>query len=393
MITMLLASRNFKVLLVKRVLSAFSSSLTGNYTSIYVFKLGAGPIQLGILNSIGSIASSLTALPIGWFADKYSIRKTYLFCLFLAVLAPLFYALSFNWQFSAVPIIIGYINVWSLQMLEWTVIANVIGREERATSFGLYFAVSGIATVIAPFIAGVLLDMIGGLRVESIRVLYIIQFILMLLAFTWVFFKLKDIKYSRTELEKRNFIKDFKEIFDISQARKWLIVEFLGTFAFGIAQPFVMLYIVEIKGATALELGLMGSIQNLVYTIFSIPLGKLADKIGRKKTIFIFRPFLYIFFLLVIFAPNIHYIFLAFALRGIVMGSMGAWTSLRMEQVSYEQRGRWGAILSMIRGITRAPAPLIGGYLWTLINPASPFIALILIDLAIRMPMLAKLHE
>lgn len=384
--------RNFKILVVKRILSALSSGLTSNYSSIYISKLGADPVQLGSLNSIGGLLSSLTALPLGWLADTKSIRKTYLFLLLLATLSPLFFGLSNTWQLTLIPIVIGFINMGSLQMLEWAIIANSIKRKERAAGFGLYFASSGLALVLAPLIAGLILNTTGGLQVNSIRNLYFLQFAIMFLAFIWVYSRLEDINRSRKE-EHNNFMKDYRDVMNLSQTKRWLLVEFLGAFAFGIAQPFIMLYLAEFKGATALDLGLFGSIQNIVYTASSIPMGKLADRIGRKKTILLTRPLLYIYFLTIAFAPNIFYIYIAFFLRGIVSSSMGAWTSLRMELVYPRQRGRWGAIISTIRGLTRAPAPLIGGYLWAFYNPALPFIALIIIDLSIRMPILSTLKE
>ncbi|RLI23096.1 hypothetical protein DRO57_09165, partial [Candidatus Bathyarchaeota archaeon] len=49
-------SYNFKVLIVKRGLESFFSGFTSNYTSVYVTKLGADPVQLGGLNSLGGIA-------------------------------------------------------------------------------------------------------------------------------------------------------------------------------------------------------------------------------------------------------------------------------------------------------------------------------------------------
>ena len=154
-----------------------------------------------------------------------------------------------------------------------------------------------------------------------------------------------------------------------------------------------MVYAAEVKGASALTLGLMGSAQNLAYTVSSIPLGKLADTIGRKKTIALLRPLLYSSILLLVFAPNETFLILASALRGLTWGAMGAWSSLRMELVESEWRGRWSGVIGLLRGLARTPASLVGGLLWTSISPSAPFLMLIMIDATVRLPLILTMPE
>lgn len=117
----------------------------------------------------------------------------------------------------------------SFQMLEWAIIANSTRRKERAEGFGIYFAVSGVALVIAPLLAGILLDKTGGLQLLSLRNLYFIQFIVMAISFIWVYFKLEDMKRITSSIEGNNSIKDLLEVLKVRRIKRWLMVELSGS--------------------------------------------------------------------------------------------------------------------------------------------------------------------
>ena len=97
--------------------------------------------------------------------------------------------------------------------------------------------------------------------------------------------------------------------------------------------------------------------------------------------------------LTLVFAPSKTYLIIAAALRGLSWSAMGAWSSIRMELVDRPLRGIWSGLIGMLRGIARAPASLIGGLLWTNLNPGAPFIMLVLVDISIRMPLVLKMPE
>ncbi len=386
-----LLRKNYRVLLAKRITYSFASGLTQNYTSVYIVKLGANPLQLGGLNSVGSLFSSLLALPIGWLADYYSLRKIYIISLTFTLLVPLIYALANSWELTVVPIMISYINMWSISLLESIIITESLQEKNRATGFGLSYAASGVASIISPTIAGIILSHLGGLSTQSMKVLFIIHFFIILASFIWVSANLEEVRLFPQP--NRGSFKEFRRLFRYSGVEKWLIVETLGAFIFGAITPFVMVYAAEVKGADALTLGLMGSAQNLTYTISSIPLGKLADTIGRKRTIAVLRPILYTSILLLVFAPNNTYLIIASALRGLTWGAMSAWSSFRMELVDSEWRGRWSGVIGLLRGLARTPASLVGGLLWTNIDPSAPFIMLVIVDITIRLPLILMMPE
>lgn len=384
----------YKVLAVKKFLDSFFSGFTSNYVSIYIVKLGADPVQLGGLNSLGSLVSALASAPMGWLVDCYSARKVYLAVVFLSILFPLSLATSTDWRIAVVPMALYYLTMVSSMVVENVILANSLRRGDRATGMGLTQSLAGVAMIVSPAIAGFLLDKLGGLQADSIRLLFLIQLAGSCLTFTWILLKLKEIPTRRlTGGTKFSFPSDFREVLSSSRSRRWLLVESLGSLIFGMIIPFIYVYAAEIKHADAITLGLMGSAMNLTYTLSALPLGRLADRVGRRKAILLLRPTLYLSMLLLILAPSPEYLILAMALRGLTWGGSSAYFTLALELVRSSQRGRWSGVIQTLRSLARVPAPLIGGLLWSLVDPSSPFIAMILLDLAVRLPLIASTPE
>ena len=83
----------------------------------------------------------------------------------------------------------------------------------------------------------------------------------------------------------------------------------------------------------------MGTIGTLGSLIFLVPFGRLADKYGRKKIIYLTRPFNYLSILVVILAPSPEYLILAAFLGALqTVGNLMEIT-MEHELVPAEQRG------------------------------------------------------
>ena len=90
--------RAFKVNIARNLVSKFSIGLTQQYQSIYVAALGAGAVELGLVSSVGGVASTLFTLPVGWLADRYGIRKVLMTGLGIMALSFLTFGLAQSWQ-------------------------------------------------------------------------------------------------------------------------------------------------------------------------------------------------------------------------------------------------------------------------------------------------------
>jgi MFS family permease len=127
--------------------------------------------------------------------------------------------------------------------------------------------------------------------------------------------------------------------------------------------------------------------------VFGIPLGRLADRIGRKRVIYLLTPLWYVSNLLLAFStgPITLVLYAAFqAFYSILSGVTGAMT---MELVPVEQQGRWSGLLGLFAGLVTIPAPIVGGLIWRELGPLYVFLIPIGLDLLLRVPLLSTVPE
>ncbi len=387
------ANRNFLVLVFRRGYSSLFNSLPMQYTSLYMKALGLNEITIGYLRSLGDAASALTSPLLGFIADLKSLKKALMAVMLIEVLAPLFYIFSWDWRLLIPAVICGVLTMSLTNVVEVVYIANLLRRTSRATGFGITNTVSTISSLIAPMIAAVIVESFGGITVQGIKPLFIVQLLGLVALAPIVVVFLQDIS-GGGELKLRE---EFKGMIEMLRNRKWLqrwiLLEALGGYVWGITMPYIMIYAVKYKGATPIILGLMGSALNLASVVAGVPIGRLADKIGRIKVLVAIRPVFYASILMLLLAPNPWYLVVAWTLRGLFFSSTSVWQTVAMELVPEEERGRWSGIKGLISGLIRIPSAPIGGYLWTYFGPEAPFIVALLIDAFIRLPLIYMTPE
>ncbi len=394
-------SRNFRVLLARKLAYSFLGRLSRQYTSLYAVALGADKIALGTLNSVGSAISTIISLPIGRLADRYSLRKMMLLAMVLEVLVPIAFFLPWNW-ILLIPAL-ALLQLTGFRSLAVTIesvyIASSLKDDDRASGFGVSTVLSTIGGTLAPIAAAYLVIAFGGINVEGIRPLFLIQLIGLIPLTVVIYLQLTEMAKAEGETGRgmrariRNFVRDFSTLFKGAKGlKRFIFMECLGAFSMSGVFPFAMVFAVEVKEATPFILGYMGMAATLANMIFAIPIGRLADKIGRKKTLYLMRPIMYASYVLIAFAPNAYWLILAWAFLGFPWEWI-IWSAMSMEMVDESERGRWGGILMLFRGIVSIPAPIIGGILYQSFNPALLFLLPIVVDLFLRLPTLITTRE
>jgi len=385
---------NFRVILVLKTFSTMLDNLTQQYRWIYTRILGADALQIGYISSLSGVVSAIISVPAGWSADIQDLKKVIIFTQILNLSIPLIYAIAWNWQ-MVIPAVVLSSAVTHLMWSNVNIsIANSTTDEERGSGFALIQSFSQVSAIFSPLIAGYVIQAQSGINTQSIRPLFYAQFIGSCMLCFYVFKKFKNPSSLRMT-SRRSFISDIKDIFkDNTNLKRFIIVRCLMSFINSLVGAFTMVFASEIKGASVLTIGAMVTAQMIVAAVVAIPLGRFSDRFGRKPTIYLQEVSLCIQYFLLILAPmgKPEYLITAWVIGGISMGGMG-WSTIIMEMVPADQRGRWGGISQLFNGVALIPGSILGGLLWDRFNPESPFIAYICITVFILMPIFTTIPE
>ena len=119
---------------------------------------------------------------------------------------------------------------------------------------------------------------------------------------------------------------------------------------------------------------------NLVYTLVSVPAGKLSDRIGRKTVIAAGWGFYALIYLGMAMAGTALHVVVLYILYGFYYGlTYGTAKALVADIVEPELRGIAYGTYNAVLGISDLPASLIAGVLWSGIGswkgfgPSAPF--------------------
>jgi len=356
-------------------------------------ELGLRESDVGLVNSTSTIVAVLPTTLLSFMADVKSRKIAYLIGLFLEMLSPLIYFIDGNLFILVLAASFSTIAFFGSSRVENILVADSVRGRERGFAFSVINSISTLVAIFSPVIAAYIINYMGGLSAEGIRPLFLIQFIGLALVSLPALLFIQDVR-PLGETSLLNSIKDSIEIIKLNPwLRKWILVEVLGGYVFSISMPFQMIYAARVKHANEFIIGYMGLAFNIGNIVSSPLIGKLADKIGRVKTIVILRPLFYSSLLLLILAPSPEYLILAWLLRGIFFSSVSPFQALSLELVPYEYRGRWSAIRVLLSMLFRSPAPYLGGILYTMVAPETPFILAVIVDLFLRLPLIASMPE
>jgi MFS family permease len=387
---------NYWVAITRSAGSSFLMNLTAQYDSIYTVSLGADSLGLGMIYSIGSGISTLISTPVGWLMDHHGIRRFYLLAIGLAAGGALVYALSSTWQVLIVGIILFSVSMRLMGTGCSVICADSVRNKDRATAQNLCVTLASLVSMVAPLVAARLVTLSGGLNAQGIRPLYYLYFVGHGFILLLVAAQLREPRQGQVAEAgvATGFVSDFKWFFEVEgPLRRWIVVASLTGLPAAMTLPFFQLFAHQVKGADQYQLGVMTSAAVLTRLLFGIPLGRLADRIGRKKVIYFLTPLWYASYLLLVLSFSSVTLILAGALQTFYLISSGITSAMTLELVSVERMGRWSGMLGLFQGLVTIPAPILGGFIWRELGPVYVFLIPLGVDLMLKLPLLTKIPE
>jgi MFS family permease len=373
----------FRINMIRAAAQSFLTNLIVQYRSIYVLRLGATPFQLGVMTSVAGTSGTTIALPAGWLADKHGIRRMFLSAIPIMTLSSLLFAVAVHWTTALPALLLAVLGTQLLGVACPMVCGSYLKREERATGKQLCDTLSAIPTLIAPIIAAMVIAEFGGLTANGIRPLFWLQalgFVLMF-AFTYRFYF--DTRSAHLSAMRGGFGGSVRRVFKTGVAVKpWVLYLFLSSTTFYASMTYLSVFVTEVKFGDEFVVGSMTAASMVLPLTISIFLGRAADTVGRKNVLYLTIPLYGASILLLIYAQDVTTLLISGVLQGFYLLSAVTQGAITAELVPVSLIGSWYGVVNLVKGIASIAAPIIGGFIWTVVGPHYVFFFMILMETA-----------
>jgi MFS family permease len=387
--------RDWKVTVLRTSLDKLAYQMVFPYLSIYIVALGATGTQLGMVNSIGMIIAGIFGPFTGWFIDRIGPKKIYLAGIGFMGVSYLTYGLAQSWGITIIAMIAYWLGFSTSSHSCATICGNCLVNRDRATGMLICETVAaGLLGMAGPMLATWLVAWYGGVTIGGIRPLFFTGLIITIGTFVIVLTQLSKRMWVRTGVSGPTLLKGVSQVLTGgNHLKKWLVISSISQLPAGMVFPFTQVFAHSIKGADEFVLGAMVTGSALASIVFAIPLGRLADRIGRKKVLYVTIPLFWISNVILIFAPSPAFLIIAGFLQGFYFIGASIAAAIERELVPPEQMGRWIGITRFFKMVLSAILALTTGIIWDRVGPQYTFVAFVIIDLLIRMPLLISMPE
>jgi MFS family permease len=387
--------RDWKVTVARTSLDRLAYQMIFPYLSIYIVALGASGTQLGMVNSIGMIVAGFSGPFTGLFIDTIGPKKIYLLGIGFMVLCYLTFSLAQRWELTILAMIAYWVGYATSIHSCATICGNCLANRDRATGMLICETVAaGLLGVAGPMLATWLVALSGGVTVSGIRPLFVLALAITVGTFVIVLTQLSERKWVKFGQGRPHLLRDIAQVFRGGRnLKKWVVISTITQLPLGMVFPYSQVFAHAAKGANEFILGAMVTGSALASIVCAIPLGRLADRIGRKRVLYITIPLFWLANLLLVLAPSPALLLAAGILQGFFFIGAPIASAIERELVPAEQMGRWLGINRFFRMVLSAALALTSGIIWDKIGPQYIFLIFVGIDLLIRMPLLISIPE
>ncbi|NIS59188.1 MAG: MFS transporter [Proteobacteria bacterium] len=365
------------------------------YLSIYTMALGATGTQLGIVNSIGMGGAAMLSPFTGWLIDRIGTKRIYLVGIGLLALSFLTYGVAQSWPIIIVAMLAYWVGFTTSMHSCGVICANSLAKEDRVTAMSCCETLAvGLMGIAGPMLGALLVTRFGGINLSSIRPLFFISFVGTMATFFLVSTQLSNRSWGGIVESGSSLSRDLSQVFRQGQSlKRFLVIHSITFLPQGMVIPFTQVFAREVKGADQFILGVMVAGFALTPFLLGIPLGRLADKIGRKKVLYLMAPLFWASNVILIWAPNSLFLLAAGILQGFININLVVTGAMNFELVPPEQMGRWVGISRFFRMLLAAVTALLAGAIWDNIGPQYLFLIVAGLDIFIRIPLLMGMPE
>lgn len=330
---------------------------------------GATPALIGLIEGIAESLASLLKVFSGYITDKWGKKKP---IAFVGYATGLVYKIALifagSWGGILGARVIDRIGKGIRTAPRDVMVCDSADGNNLGKAFGVHKALDMAGSAVGIFLSYLLLQ--NAANTAAYKELFSISIIPAILGLLMFLF----IKEKRTHVamnKREPFWQNIKKL--DGQLKLYLFVALL--FTLGNSSNAFLLLRAKSVGFADNQVILLYLVFNVIASILSIPLGRLSDRVGRKKLLvsgYIVFSIVYLGFAL---ASSQVTILLSFILYGFYSAMITGVERAYIAEISPKDlKGTMLGLHSTIVGIALLPASLIAGLLWDGFGASSPFL-------------------
>src|SRR3989344_3783360 len=354
--------KKVKIFALASFLHDMGSDIVFSLWPIFVTQvLGANMAILGFIDGLGDAIVSISQAVSGYISDKIRKRKLFVWLGYLfGGAARIGYAIAPTWQWL-VPFRLLDRSGKMRGSPRDAIISDLSKKENRGRNFGLLRTMDNLGAIVGILIAIFFLGTIGY------KNLFLLAAIPSLIAVALIIIFVKENKPVDSKIYKgirfAHFNKDLKLYTILST------IFALGSFSYS--------FLLVFAKQSGLKIGfvpVMYLLFTVIASIFSLPFGRLSDRVGRKKVLlasFIFWTLVCIIFIL---RNDYLGVITGFILYGLHRASIEPVQKAYVAELAPKDylASTIGGF-QMLVGLVTLPGSLIAGILWDRLGMTAPF--------------------
>lgn len=356
---------------------------------IYARDFGATGTQLGLLTASFAVARIFTTFPGGWLADKAGRKKP----IIIGLLVYSFVMAIYGFSQDATQLILLRGLQGTASGIVWPIISTMavemVLPKDRGKAIGLYEMMHFLGMVVGPGLGGILAVAF------NLSVPFFVCGALALFSSLLVTFTVKEtfedkpiddaqhenfvlnLDSEKTSSKKNTIIKAVRELTPYASIFIGLcIARFVLAFSNSLMQPILSVYANEEIGLTETGVGILFTVQGVATLFATLPMGTVADNIGRKPMIILGKIIHASAAFLVLVSGGFWPLLLIMSMRGFGRAvSNPSITALFSGLTPVSKRGRSMGVFNIFQNIGLVAGATVGGFLYEFSSVHSPFIA------------------
>jgi MFS family permease len=367
--------RDAKILVFTRAVRSFSAAILTVGFSIYLSKLGASPVAIGLVFTGSSLFSAFRSLLEGVVADRYGRKPILLYTAGLMIAGGAVFSVTRNLPALMVTAVVFSVGGrLTFTPAEQAMLTEKVSSEDRTTAFSINSFLGTIASVFGSFAAGLpeLLQARGVPEIVSYRPIFIV--FALAGAITLVFFL-----FIEETIDTTGSVDEKEEAEEMDVDERALLMKWSGVVAVDIIGGsfignFLSYWFYLRFGVGPGKIGtLFGASRFLA--AFSYVLGlKMAERVGTIRATVLSRiPVVAVNVL----TPLVPSYTVAALLRGFMslfsMIDVPLRQSYLMGIIKSRRRASAAGVVTVVSRATSAAAPFLTGYFIEYVSMALPF--------------------